>query len=80
MKQHVLQLGGDTLLLGEDALQQLNIHRAQEAIERANAAIRAAVERGDQLPRSATIIDPVIEGIRVPDGESWLNGAALRCG
>jgi hypothetical protein len=80
MKQKVQQLGGNTLLLGEDALQQLNIHRAQQSIESSKAAAGAAVERGEQLPASDGIIDPVVVGIRTPDGESAFNGAALRCG
>jgi hypothetical protein len=80
MKQKVKQLGGDTLLLGEDALQQLNIHRTQESVENAHAAIRAAVERDDQLPHSADIVDEFVIGIRIPEGESAFNGAALKCG
>jgi hypothetical protein len=80
MKQKVQQLGGNTLLLGEAALQQLNIHRAQQASEESKAGARAAVERGEQLPISTGIIDPVVVGVRVPEGESAFNGAALKCG
>jgi len=80
MKQKVQQLGGNTLLLGEDALQQLNIHRAQQATEKSKAAARAAVERGEELPPATDIIDSWVTGIRIPGGESAFNGAALKCG
>ena len=80
MKQRVVQAGGDTLLLGGVPLQELNIHRAQENAERFQAAFRAAVERGEQSPRSAFIVDPVINAVQLPEGETWFNGAALKCG